>query len=226
MLASLLFIPFLSSVTVAAQSVSVVCVAGQCLEGFTNTTLGATLSASGAATSLHLLPGEYSSTTNPELLHGLLTSSSASLSASPGFLVNSTVSLPFDLALQPGIASYPGANFSGQATFTSLPTNVSTTNSSKQLSAGSFALASNTWASFAGAASNDRVIFWDSVSDVSQLPASTVGNPLTLGHVSAQPDSPALPANPARQTSSDLHARPVPQIVNSATMAFRALDNV
>ncbi|TFY64234.1 hypothetical protein EVJ58_g2762 [Rhodofomes roseus] len=180
MFSSLLtLIPLLWTSSVAAQSVSVVCVAGQCLEGYTNITLGATLSASGYSTSLQLLPGEYTSTTNPELLHELLTSSSAALSASDGFSVNKSVSLPFDISLQPGVAVYSGANYSGDASFNALPTNVST-NSTKHLSAGSLALASDVWMSVSGASSNDRIVLWSSVPDVSQLPSSSLGNSLTL----------------------------------------------
>ncbi|PCH38564.1 growth factor receptor domain-containing protein [Wolfiporia cocos MD-104 SS10] len=191
MFSSLLALPLLYGASVAAQSVSVVCVAGQCLEGFTNTTLGATLSASGSSTSLHLLPGQYTSDTNPEALHELLTSSSASLVASPGFFVNKSISLPLDLALSPGIALYPKANYSGQATFAALPNNASATNSSKQLSAGSFGLASNMWAAMSGTTSNDRVIFWDSVPDISQLPSSTLSDPLTLLEMQSSACSPA-----------------------------------
>ena len=140
--------------------------------------MGATLSASGSPASLQLLPGEYTSTTNPELLHELLTSSSASLSASAGFSVNKTVTLPLDISLQPGVAVYSAANYSGKSTFNALPTNVST-NNTKQLSAGSLALASDVWMSVASS-SSDRIILWDSVPDVSQLPSGTFGSSLTL----------------------------------------------
>ncbi|KAI0933443.1 hypothetical protein AcV5_005588 [Taiwanofungus camphoratus] len=191
MFSSLFAVALFFEASVAAQFIStVVCVAGQCLEGYTNTTLGATLSAAGAATSLLLLPGQYTSNTNPELLHDLLTSSSASLSASPGFSGNSSISLPLNLALQPGIAVYPRANFSGQASFTALPQNGTTTNSSKQLLAGSFALASNVWASLTVGSSNERIIFWDTVPDVSQLPSSTFSGSLTLQQIQSSACSP------------------------------------
>ncbi|KAI0333135.1 hypothetical protein GY45DRAFT_1320075 [Cubamyces sp. BRFM 1775] len=154
----------------SSNSPTVVCVAGQCLEGYTNTTIGATLSASGAATSLLLLPGQYTSSTNPALLHNLLTSSSASLALSPGF--DGNTSLPLNLALQPGVAVYPQANYSGQATFAKLPSSPS--NSTLKISPGSLALASNVWVAISDS-SNDRVIFWDSVPDVSQLPSGASG---------------------------------------------------
>ncbi|CDO71899.1 hypothetical protein BN946_scf184940.g46 [Trametes cinnabarina] len=171
MLSGILTTSFLFGAAFAAQSSpTVVCVAGQCLEGYTNATIGATLSASGAATSLLLLPGQYTSTTNPALLHNLLTSSSASLSLSPGF--DGNTSLPLNLALQPGVAVYPQANYSGQATFTKLPSTSS--NSTAKISPGSLALASNVWIAVSGS-SSDRVIFWDSVPDVSQLPSGVSG---------------------------------------------------
>ncbi|KAI8974261.1 hypothetical protein BD414DRAFT_424620 [Trametes punicea] len=171
MLSSILTTSLLFGAAVAAQSsTNVVCVAGQCLEGYTNTTIGAILSAPGAATSLLLLPGQYTSTTNPALLHNLLTSSSASLSLSPGFEGNT--SLPLNLALQPGVAVFPQANYSGQATFSQLPTAPS--NSTSKISPGSLALASNIWVAISGS-SSDRVIFWDSVPDVSQLPSGASG---------------------------------------------------
>ncbi|KAL6308652.1 hypothetical protein BKA93DRAFT_523402 [Sparassis latifolia] len=191
MFSSLLTLPLIFGASAAAQSLTtVVCVAGQCLEGYTNTTLGATLSASGAATSLLLLPGQYTSTTNPAVLHDALTASGASLSASPGFAVNSTVSLPFNLALQPGIAAYPAANFSGAASFISIPNSGSAANGSKQLSSGSFALSSNVWAAVAASTSNDRVIFWETVPDVSQLPANTFNSPLALLNMQSSACSP------------------------------------
>ncbi|KAL1947197.1 hypothetical protein VTO73DRAFT_14158 [Trametes versicolor] len=172
MLSSILTTSFLLGAAFAAQTSSptVVCVAGQCLEGFTNTTIGATLSASGAATSLLLLPGQYTSTTNPSLLHDLLTSSSASVSGSPGFDANA--SLPLNLALQPGVAVYPQANYSGQATFAQLPSTPSNTTS--KISPGALAISSNVWIAVSGS-SSDRLVFWDSVPDASQLPSGASG---------------------------------------------------
>ncbi|KAJ3549958.1 hypothetical protein NMY22_g690 [Coprinellus aureogranulatus] len=77
MIVSLLSVLGFVASTVAQSTPIVVCVAGQCVQGFSNTTIGAKLSASGSSTELHLLPGQYTSTTNPQLLHDLLSSSSA-----------------------------------------------------------------------------------------------------------------------------------------------------
>ncbi|KAF8894822.1 hypothetical protein BD779DRAFT_865614 [Infundibulicybe gibba] len=169
MFSSLLAIVIALGVSVVAQtsSPSVVCVAGQCLQGFSNTTIGAKLSASGAPTSIHLLPGQYTSTTNPQLLHNILTSSSAALAPSPGF-ENFSSDLPLNLALSPGLAIYSQSLYSGQAGFSSLPSSP-TGNSSTPLAANSIALSTNIWAAIR-TDSNDRIVFWDAVPDVSQLP--------------------------------------------------------
>ncbi|KAG1736888.1 insulin-like growth factor binding protein [Suillus paluster] len=112
-----------------------------------------------------------------ELLHELLTSSSASLSASTGFGNSSTgssVSLPLNIALQPGLAIYPQAFYSGQGSYSSLPTSP-VGNASIPSTASSVALSGNVWAAVS-AGSNSRVILWNSIPDVSQLPASASGS--------------------------------------------------
>jgi hypothetical protein len=129
-----------------------------------------------------LLPGSYSSSTNPQLLHDLLSSSSAKLASSPGFNNATTVSLPLNVGLQAGIASYSQAGYSGTAAFTAVPTN-STGNSTAPtaLGAGSVALAPNVWAAMSVGSSNARVVLWDSLPDVAQLPASVSGALALLG---------------------------------------------
>ncbi|KIK66073.1 hypothetical protein GYMLUDRAFT_957072 [Collybiopsis luxurians FD-317 M1] len=149
-----------------SSSSVVVCVAGQCLQGFSNTTIGTTISASGAQTSALLLPGQYTSSDSPQLLHDLLTSSSASLSPSTGFN-SSSVTLPLNVVLEPGLAIYSDPLYGGSTGFSSLPTSP-IGNSSTPLTAQSMALSSNVWAAIE-VGSNNRVVFWDSVPDVSQL---------------------------------------------------------
>ncbi|KII89391.1 hypothetical protein PLICRDRAFT_53827 [Plicaturopsis crispa FD-325 SS-3] len=171
----LLAVPLVFGASVVAQpSPAVVCVAGQCLQGLSNTTIGATLSAPGASTSLLLLPGQYQSSTSPQLLHDTLTASGASLSPSAGFSNTTSVSLPLNVALQPGLSIYQNALYSGQASFSQLPSTPAGNNSTP-LSAGSLALASNVWAAV-NAGSNNRVILWNSVPDISQLPSSNAGS--------------------------------------------------
>jgi len=178
----------IAALAAAQSSPTVVCVAGQCLQGFTNTTIGATLSSPGSSVSILLLPGQYDASTNPQLLHALLTSSSSTLSPSPGFANGSTISLPLNLALQPGLSSYPQANFSGSGTFTPLPeTNASI--SSSTFSAGSIMLASNVWAAVASSSSStDRVILWDSIPDLAQI--STLSSSLSVLEIQSAACSP------------------------------------
>ena len=134
----------------------------------TFTLVGATLSAQGA-TSVHLLPGQYTSTTNPQLLHNILTSSSATLSPSPGFNLSTVSPLPLNIALQPGLAIYSNPSYSGKAAFSQLP-QAPLINSSIPLPASSLALSDNIWVAVTSGSSNSRVIFWDAIPDVSQLP--------------------------------------------------------
>ncbi|KAL5507676.1 hypothetical protein ACEPAH_5294 [Sanghuangporus vaninii] len=175
MLASTLFgfLLFFGALVVAQDTPSVVCIAGQCVQGFTNLSLGTTLSASGSTTDLHLLPGQYTESTDPQLLHSLLTSSSATISSSAGFPNDSSVSLPLSVQLQPGFAFYSSANYSGAANYVPLPTSANASNVTTPFNGGSFVLSSDTWAELSS--SNGRIILWDASPDVSQLPGSFAG---------------------------------------------------
>ncbi|KAG6332778.1 hypothetical protein ID866_6313 [Astraeus odoratus] len=193
MLASVLAASLAFGASVVAQSSTVLCVAGQCLQGYSNTTLGATLSASGISTGVLLLPGQYTSSSNPELLHDLLTSSSATLSPSAGFAnstANTSVTLPLTVQLQPGIATYPEAFYAGKGSYTGL-TSANTSTSLNSL--GSIALAGNVWAEVT-AGSNSRVILWNSIPDVSQLPTTASGS-LSLLRVESSTCSPPCSGN-------------------------------
>ncbi|KAF4609117.1 hypothetical protein EYR40_001470 [Pleurotus pulmonarius] len=221
MSSQILFVISLLIASVVAQSSStVVCIAGQCLQGLTNITIGATISALGAPTSIHLLPGQYTSSTNPQLLHNLLTAPSASLSSSPGFeSSSSSISLPLNLALEPGLAIYSDIRFSGQAAFSQLPSS-SVSNSSVPLAAKSFAISTNVWASIRSS-SEERIVFWDTVPDVTQLPADALGSLalLDLQSSACSPplDSPVLPVNPARLVSLGRLVKRVQQAAHLAT---------
>lgn len=156
--------------------------------------VGSTLSASGESTPALLLPGQYTSSTNPELLHDLLTSSSASLSPSAGFANSSSqssVSLPLTVALQPGIAVYPQSFYSGQGSYTGLPS--SPIANASTLSASSLALSGNVWAEVS-AGSNSRVILWNSIPDASQLPQTASGS-LSLLNLQSTACSPPCSGN-------------------------------
>ncbi|TDL20714.1 growth factor receptor domain-containing protein [Rickenella mellea] len=165
----------------------VVCVAGQCLQGFTNITIGTTISAAGSPASLLLLPGQYSASTNPQLLHQVITSSSPSLSPSPGF--ESQFALPLNVAVQPGVVSYAQANYSGQATFTPLP-NGTIANASTPVTGSSLVISSNTWAVMTSGSSKSRLIVWDNIPDMSQLPSSLTLSSLSMSDLQSSACSP------------------------------------
>ena len=189
----------------AAQSNSIVCAAGQCLEGVTNTTralnfapsftntssssatVGATLSIP-SNPSILLLPGQYTPSSQPQLLHDALSSQQASLALPPGFSNSSTSSsppsLPLTVALQPGVLSYPQALYRGQATFTQLSAN----HTSATLPSGSFLVAPNTWAALTS--SNTRIIVWDAIPDFSQLPSVNVAGTFSLSDIQSAACSP------------------------------------
>ncbi|KAF7298436.1 Extracellular matrix protein FRAS1 [Mycena kentingensis (nom. inval.)] len=173
---------------VAAAASTIVCVAGQCLQGDSNTTLGVSLSASDASSSVLLLPGQYTTTTNPQLVHDLLTSSQATLKPSTGFESNSTPSLPLNVGVSPGLAIYSQSLYSGKAAFSALPSGP-VANSSTPLTAESLALASSVWVALS-VGSNGRVVLWDSVADVSQLPSSSSGSMALIDMQSATCASP------------------------------------
>jgi hypothetical protein len=118
---------------------------------------------------VHLLPGQYTSTTNPQLLHNILTSSSATLSPSPGFNSSTVSPLPLNIALQPGLVIYSNPSYAGQAAFSQLPS-APLINSLIPLPASSLALSNNIWVAVTSGSSNSRVIFWNAIPDVSQLP--------------------------------------------------------
>ncbi|KDQ59747.1 hypothetical protein JAAARDRAFT_175248 [Jaapia argillacea MUCL 33604] len=188
---------FGASVALAQSNPTVVCVAGQCLQGFSNTTLGVTLSTAGASTNLLLLPGQYTSSTNPQLLHSLLTSSSAKISPSPGFsnssASSSTPSLPLNVVLQPGIAVYSESLYSSQAAFVPLPSvPASNSSASTPLPGSSLALSSDIWVAVTSGSSNSRIILWDSIPDVSQLPS---GSSTSLGLLDIQSSSCSPPCS-------------------------------
>ena len=154
--------------------------------------VGVKLSSPSTQVTVQLLPGEYTSTTNPELLHQLLTSSSPSIDPSPGFgnssasSFTSAINLPFNVALAPGIAIYAQKNYSGQAAFSNLPSTPSA-NTSIPLTAQSLALSSNTWAAISLASGSGRTIIWDSVPDVTQLPSSSSLTLLDLQSAACSP---------------------------------------
>ena len=157
------------------------------IESFLFDLVGANLTASGATT-IHLLPGQYSASTSPQVLHDSLTSSSAILSPSSGYTNSTTLSLPLNLALQPGLAIFSGPLYSGQSSFTALSTTPAG-NPSTPLAAHSLTLSSAVWAAL-NSSNNNPFIVWESIPDVSQLPASNQGS-LSLTELQSSACSPA-----------------------------------
>ncbi|KAH8834864.1 growth factor receptor domain-containing protein [Flagelloscypha sp. PMI_526] len=166
------------SVVYAQGPAAVVCTPGQCLQGFSNITLGAQVSAPQSPLPVLLLPGQYTTTTNPQLLHDVLTSSSMTMKASAGF--NSSQALPMDLQLTPGIAVYASKLYGGQSAFQGVPSTPSNSASSTPLnSPGSIAIAQNVWASV-HTTSNVSFVLWESIPDVGQLPSTISANVSSL----------------------------------------------
>ncbi|KAF9533620.1 hypothetical protein CPB83DRAFT_890095 [Crepidotus variabilis] len=192
-----LYLAFQASVVAqSSTTASVICIAGQCVQGFSNTTIGAKIAASGS-TALQLLPGQYTSTTNPQLLHNLLTSSSSKLSPSPGFENASLASLPLNLELAPGAALFSERLYAGQSTFSALPSTPASNGSSlTSLAAGSVAVSSNVWVAVSSnASSNQRVVLWDSVPDFAQLPSSVTSRSLAILDIQSSTCSPPCSGN-------------------------------
>ncbi|KAG6901430.1 hypothetical protein C0995_012105 [Termitomyces sp. Mi166 len=205
---------------VAQQSSTVLCVPGLCLQGYSNTTniqVGATILAPGIPTDVRLLPGQYASDSSPQLLHTVLTTSSASLASSPGFNV-SLKTLPLNLALEPGLAIFSDTLYSGQSGFSALPTNPNV-NSSTPLAAKSLGLPSDIWISMTTGSSDERVVIWDSVPDISELPLGS--RPISLSLCREPASVPralrALPASRVQKASSAQSVNPVLPIALRAT---------
>ncbi|KAF8632853.1 hypothetical protein AX17_004701 [Amanita inopinata Kibby_2008] len=199
------------SVLAQQQRPSVVCQPNQCFQGYSNVTLGAVLSSSGAPAQIHLLPGQYSSSTSPQLLHDMLTSSSASLSPSPGFNLSSSVTLPLNVQLQPGIATFTGPLYSGRSAFAALPSSP-VSNSSTPLNAVSVTLSSGIWAVVKSG--SDRLVLWDSIPDLThrvlarhRVQAQAFAQPLVL--VNVRQDLQGLPVNLVRKDSLARNVKPV-----------------
>lgn len=122
---------------------------------------------------VQLLPGQYTSTTNQQLLQ-ILTSSSGNLSQSPGYNSSSVNPLPFTIALQPGFTIYSNPLYAGNAEFSQLPS--TPMNTSLPLPASSLVLSENVWMALTSGTSNNSIIFWDAFPDVSQLPSEASQN--------------------------------------------------
>ena len=156
--------------------------------------VGALLSAPGAVTDIRLLPGHYTASTNPQLLNSILTNKDATLRPlSQGFTNNGTVSLPLDVALQPGVAAYSQSLYTGNPLFAPLPTTPVGNSSAAPISSQSLALSSNVWLSMQSG--SNRIVFWSSIPDVAQLPQSIATGGLSILDIQSSSCTPPCSAN-------------------------------
>ncbi|KAG8803031.1 hypothetical protein FRC16_007712 [Serendipita sp. 398] len=178
---SSIFFAALNTITVvkAAQTVTV-CSAGECLTGQSNITrLGAALNTQSNA--YLLLPGQYTANVQPTALSQALTSATATLTFTTGFSNSSTAtspSLPLNVALQPGLLNYPSDLYTGDPSFIALPQSINSTFTPTNINRGSIILAANTVAALEANnnGAKSRVVLWDTVPFISQLPYTMAGN--------------------------------------------------
>ncbi|TFK28573.1 hypothetical protein FA15DRAFT_43794 [Coprinopsis marcescibilis] len=153
----------------------VLCFPDQCIQGYSNISIGARFITPDGALPLFLLPGQYSDQTGPQWLNQVITNRAISVSPSAGFSDSTT--LPLNLQLRPGIAIYTDERYSGRPAFSDLPP-APVVNVSVALPAKSLAVP-NDMVAIIASSSNTRVVVWEAIPDVSQLPSNVVG-PLSL----------------------------------------------
>ena len=148
---------------------------------------------------VRLLPGEYTTrTANPQLVHILKSTTAGNLSQSPGFNLSSFNPLPLNISLLAGFAIYANSLYSGQPTFSPLPSTLM--NTSLPLPASSLALSDNVWMALTSGSNNNSIIFWQAVPDVSQLP-SAASQSLSLVDIQSYACSPACAGSAVCLTS-------------------------
>lgn len=134
--------------------------------------------------SVLLLPGQYSTSTSPQLLHNMLTSSQASLAPQAGFgnasRSSSTIPLPLSIQMQPGVVVYTDSLYGGQGFFSSISESPASLNGTlKPLNGASLSISSNTWAALE-VGSGSTLIVWSSIPDFSQLPPTASSGSFSL----------------------------------------------
>ena len=137
---------------------------------------------------VQLLPGEYTTKTNPQLIRILKSTAAGNLTQSPGFTRSSFNPLPFNISLLAGHVIYPNPGYAGQGTFSPLPP--TQMNTSLPLPASSLALSKNVWMAITSGSNNISIIIWEPVPDVSQLP-SAASQSLALVDIQSYACSPA-----------------------------------
>jgi Laminin EGF domain len=155
---------------------------------------------------VQLLPGEYTTrTANPQLVKILKSTTAGNLTQSPGFNLSSFNPLPLNISLLAGLVLYPYSLYSGQATFSSLPSTQMDT--SLPLPASSLALSNNVWMALTSGSNNNSIIFWQAVPDVSQLP-SAASQSLALVDIQSYACSPACAGSAVCSTSGKCNCPP------------------
>ncbi|PVF97800.1 hypothetical protein CPB86DRAFT_775103 [Serendipita vermifera] len=211
LLSSLFLAATAAPAVLGAQTVTVCSAdAGQCLEGQSNITrLGAVLSSS--SSSYILLPGQYTSSIQPASLQQALGSATSTVTFTTGFsnsTTSTTPSLPLNVQLQPGLLNYPSDLYTGDPKFYNTPQNVNSSFTSTGISRGSIILAANTVAAIEAdnRGSKTRVVLWDNVPYLSQLPYSMAGD-LTLVSLQSSLCTPACSAKAICTTSGTCQCR-------------------
>lgn len=141
--------------------------------------MGAVLTSSSAA--YILLPGQYTSSVQPASLQQSLASATSSLTFTKGFsnsTTPTTPTLPLNIALLPGLLNYPSDLYTGDPEFYPLPQSINAIFNSTSINRGSIVLAPNTVAAIEANnnGAKNRVVLWDTVPYISQLPYSMAGN--------------------------------------------------
>lgn len=132
---------------------------------------------SGSSTFI-LLPGQYTSTVQPTSLLQALSSASSTVSLVTGFSNSSSpvpLTLPLNVALLPGLLSYPSDLYAGDPTFHPLP---SAAINRTSITRGSIIISPNTYAAIeaTNGGTRSRTVIWDTVPYLSQLPPSMAGS--------------------------------------------------
>ncbi|KAF9491874.1 hypothetical protein BDN71DRAFT_1510004 [Pleurotus eryngii] len=97
-----------------------------------------------------------------------------------------SINLPLDLALNPGIAIFPQPLYAGQSAFVPLPISANSSLSTPLSTIQSITLSSNTWIAL-----DNRVLLWDSMPNMRDLPFGNNISSLPLIAIQSSACSPA-----------------------------------
>ncbi|KAI5479323.1 hypothetical protein MNV49_003841 [Pseudohyphozyma bogoriensis] len=159
------------------SSLSAVCTPTQCLQGANSLAAGTTIytPVNSSSRATVLLPGTYTSSSSTTANSSLLTFGTSSTSfTAAGFSTTGTVGSTLSVSLLAGVTTYTGPLFQDTPTYTPLSASSASTNSTGSIE--SFLLSDNIWAVLTvGGSSGSRVVAWDGVADVGNLPGGSGG---------------------------------------------------